>query len=67
MEDQSTSPETSSSTASSPNAEIRHERIAYRVSGHGKAQPVRSHIRNQDVAFDIHDEGEANDTDSDIA
>ena len=46
--------------------EAARERVAYRVSGRGKARPVRSHIRNQDVAFDIRDDGEVDDTDSDI-
>lgn len=45
---------------------ITQERIAYRVSDRGRARPVRPRIRNQDVAFDIHDEGEVDDTDSDI-
>lgn len=48
-------------------AEIPRERIAYRVSGRGKARPVRPHIRNQNVAFDIHDDGEVDDIDSDIS
>jgi hypothetical protein len=43
------------------------ERVAYRVSNRGKASPVRAHIRNQDVAFDIRDDGEVEDTDSDIS
>lgn len=47
-------------------AEPARERIGYRVSNRGKARPVRSHIRNQDVAFDIRDDGEVDDTDSDI-
>lgn len=47
-------------------AEPARERIGYRVSNQGKARPVRSHIRNQDVAFDIRDDGEVDDTDSDI-
>ena len=46
--------------------EAARERVAYRVSGHGKARPVRARIRNQDVAFDIRDDGEVGDTDSDI-
>jgi hypothetical protein len=48
-------------------AETPRERIGYRVSGRGKARPVRSHIRNQDVAFDIRDDGRVDDTDSDIS
>jgi hypothetical protein len=47
-------------------AEAARERVAYRVSGRGKARPIRSKIRNQDVAFDIRDDGEVDDTDSDI-
>jgi hypothetical protein len=47
--------------------EISRERTAYRVSGRGKARPVRPHIRNQDVAFDVREDGELDDTDSDIS
>jgi hypothetical protein len=47
-------------------AEAARERIGYRVSGRGKARPVRAHIRNQDVAFDVRDDGEVDDIDSTI-
>jgi hypothetical protein len=52
--------------SASGQAEVRQERIGYRVSGRAKARPHNSHIRNQDVAFDVRDDGEVADTDTHI-
>lgn len=67
MNEAGTKPDPGPGAASGGGREIPGERIAYRVTGRGKARPVRPHIRNQDIAYDIHDDGEVDDVESDIA
>ena len=64
--EEGTKPDPEVAAESVREAGVARERVGYRVSGRGKARPVRAHIRNQDVAFDVRDDGEVDDTDSDI-